>query len=53
MHLDDQEGFPSVSYIPVRKPPPEEVEETLLPQFGVETSTEGTQEEPGMGAARW
>lgn len=53
MHLDCQEGLPSASYVSARKPPPEEVEETLLSQFGVETSTEGKEEEPGMGAARW
>lgn len=53
MHLDGQEGLPSASYVPARKPPPEEVEETLLPQIRVETPKEGKVEEPGMGAARW
>lgn len=52
VHLDSQEAFSSVSYIPARKPPPEEVEETLLPQFRVETPTEGKEEEPGIGTAR-
>lgn len=53
MHLDGQEGLPSASYVPARKPPPEEVEETLLPQIRVETPKEGKEEKPGMGAARW
>lgn len=51
MRLDCQEGLPSASYVCANKPPPE-VEETLPSQFGVETSKEGKEEEPGMGAAR-
>lgn len=41
MHLDGQEGLPSASYVPARKPPTEEGEETLLYQSGVGTSKEG------------
>lgn len=53
MHLDGQEGLPSASYVPSRKPPPEKVEETLLPQFRGKTSKERKEEEQGTGAARW